>query len=60
MSFLEWQKEFVRLLVERIPEFNEESARGIAESSEESYSEGLTPEEGLDAEMECWTNDDEE
>jgi hypothetical protein len=60
MNYEEWCKEFVKLLIERVPGLHRETAMDIAESNEECYTEGLSPDEALDAEMECWTDDDDE
>lgn len=60
LSFDKWCDEIVRMVKERVPDFADEQARLLAESMKDAYDEGDTPEQALNAEMECWTDDGEE
>lgn len=57
MEFDEWKNEYVRLVKERLPDFGDIQAIQLAETEDMAWLNEMTPEEALDAQMECWTDD---
>ena len=57
MNFEEWCNEFVRIVQERAPGIHAVTAKDIAEALIDLYNANETPEEAVEGELECWTDD---
>lgn len=53
----EWQDEYLRLLLERFPDYDMMAAKTLAMSEEEAYSKGFSPQQALDAQIDSWDDD---
>lgn len=58
MVWQKWQDEYLRLLLDRFPDFDMSAAKTLAMSEEEYYSRGWSPEEALNQQVDSWDDDE--
>jgi hypothetical protein len=54
-----WNREYIKIILDRNPKFPEAQAKLLAEGEDQAYNEKMTPEDAVSEQIESWSDDGE-